>query len=274
MMILEDIAGKIPYAVNAFNNSFTKKRFLMMKNGVTIRYRYLRRIAILPFFVIVFALFSFTTGEAEIIYVDKQETVEYGLKTASISVLDNTESDIFNDKSEFSDLSLLHDSIQNMHYIMQQKDSMLKYGYLEIAKLYDFMNNIISMQSLNIPDSANIIHDGIVVLQESMSSSSDMSLRHDSLKNIYGSSEKSDQTIINDFRDSIVNIAHDQIIALRDSLINSSDMSYKHYSLKNIQGSFVSSDRINVNKLRDSIVNITHDQIIALRDSLINHYDM
>ena len=71
-IILEEVMENNPYLANGFNNSFTRKRFIMMKNKCHIRFAMLRRALYVPFLVIAFSLFSFTIGKGEVKYVEKQ----------------------------------------------------------------------------------------------------------------------------------------------------------------------------------------------------------
>ena len=68
-IILEEVMEQNPYLANGFNNSFTKKRFIMMKNNFQVRFTMLRRIMIVPFLVGIFCLCCFTKGKAETRYV-------------------------------------------------------------------------------------------------------------------------------------------------------------------------------------------------------------
>ena len=70
-VILEEVMENNPYLANGFNNSFTKKRFIMMKNKCHIRFAMLRRALILPFFIGVFSLLCFTTGQSQVKYKAK-----------------------------------------------------------------------------------------------------------------------------------------------------------------------------------------------------------
>jgi len=70
-VILEEVMENNPYLANGFNNSFTKKRFIMMKNKCHIRFTTLRRALILPFFIGVFSLLCFTTGQSQVKYKAK-----------------------------------------------------------------------------------------------------------------------------------------------------------------------------------------------------------
>jgi len=68
-IILEEVMEQNPYLANGFNNSFTKKRFIMMKNNFRVRFTMLRRVTLIPFLVGVFCLLCFTEGKGETIYV-------------------------------------------------------------------------------------------------------------------------------------------------------------------------------------------------------------
>ncbi|MBV5281547.1 MAG: hypothetical protein JZU53_03840 [Paludibacter sp.] len=67
-VILEEVMENNPYLANGFNNSFTKKRFIIMKNKYQTRYVMLRRALILPFIIGIFSLLCFTTGKSEVKY--------------------------------------------------------------------------------------------------------------------------------------------------------------------------------------------------------------
>jgi len=68
-IILEEVMEQNPYLANGFNNSFTKKRFIRMKNTIQARFTVLRRISILPFLLGVFCLLCFTEGKGETRFV-------------------------------------------------------------------------------------------------------------------------------------------------------------------------------------------------------------
>jgi beta-lactamase regulating signal transducer with metallopeptidase domain len=82
-IILEEVMENNPYLANGFNNSFTKKRFIMMKNKFNLRYATLRRALILPFFIGVFSLLCFTTGKSEVRYVEKKTDLQEPQNSAS-----------------------------------------------------------------------------------------------------------------------------------------------------------------------------------------------
>ena len=77
-IILEEVMENNPYLANGFNNSFTKKRFIMMKNKCHIRFTTLRRALILPFFIAVFSLLCFTTGISQVRYKTKSTSNQQG----------------------------------------------------------------------------------------------------------------------------------------------------------------------------------------------------
>ncbi|HJV77985.1 MAG TPA: M56 family metallopeptidase [Paludibacter sp.] len=96
-VILEEVMENNPYLANGFNNSFTKKRFIMMKNKCHIRFATLRRALILPFFIAVFSLLCFTTGISQVKYKVKNanktnQQVESYLKDSLAVTLDTVNS--------------------------------------------------------------------------------------------------------------------------------------------------------------------------------------
>ena len=100
-VILEEVMENNPYLANGFNNSFTKKRFIMMKNKCHIRFTTLRRALILPFFIGVFSLLCFTTGQSQVKYKAKNTSksnlqAESYLKDTLAVTLDTVNSMHFN----------------------------------------------------------------------------------------------------------------------------------------------------------------------------------
>ncbi len=98
-VILEEVMENNPYLANGFNNSFTKKRFIMMKNKSHIRFTTLRRALILPFFIGVFSLLCFTTGISQVKYKTKSTSniqAESYLKDTLAATLDTVNSMHFN----------------------------------------------------------------------------------------------------------------------------------------------------------------------------------
>lgn len=62
-IIFDELMGYGPQIANGFHNSLIKKRFIMMKNTSTIRYRLLRKVMLVPAIAGVIALFAFTEGK-------------------------------------------------------------------------------------------------------------------------------------------------------------------------------------------------------------------
>lgn len=62
-IIFDELMGYGPGIANGFHNSLIKKRFIMMKNTYTIRYRFLRKAMLFPLLGGVAALFAFTEKE-------------------------------------------------------------------------------------------------------------------------------------------------------------------------------------------------------------------
>lgn len=77
--LLEEVMEGNPYLANGFNSSFIKKRFIIMKHNSKIRFTKLRQTMIVPYVAILFALFSFTTGKAEVRYVEKPVAESEGM---------------------------------------------------------------------------------------------------------------------------------------------------------------------------------------------------
>lgn len=93
-IILEEVMGNHSSLANGFNQSFTKKRFIMMKNTKSSRFSALRQVALIPFLVAVFCLLSFTKGQGQVTYVHKQSTVSQpdSMKSSKlVAVKTNTE---------------------------------------------------------------------------------------------------------------------------------------------------------------------------------------
>lgn len=73
-LILEEVMEYNPYLANGFNNSFTKKRFIMMKNKCQTSFTTLRRALLIPFLAVVFAALSLSVGKSQVKYVTKTTT--------------------------------------------------------------------------------------------------------------------------------------------------------------------------------------------------------
>lgn len=69
--ILEEVMGNHSCLANGFNQSFTKKRFIMMKNTNPSKFSPLRQVVLIPLLLLVFCLFSFTKGQGQVKYVEK-----------------------------------------------------------------------------------------------------------------------------------------------------------------------------------------------------------
>ncbi len=67
--LLEEVMSNSICMANGFNHSFIKQRFVAMKNQRMVRFYTLRNILIVPLFLVLFICFTFTEGEAKIIYV-------------------------------------------------------------------------------------------------------------------------------------------------------------------------------------------------------------
>ncbi len=75
-IILEEVMSGNPYLANGLNNSFTKKRFIMMKKIYETRFNTLRHVMLVPFMIGVFSIFCFSTGKSQVKYVVKNSTME------------------------------------------------------------------------------------------------------------------------------------------------------------------------------------------------------
>lgn len=73
-IIMEEVMEYNPYLANGFNNSFTKKRFIMMKNKCQTSFTTLRRALLVPFLAVVFSVLSLSVGKSQVKYVTKTTT--------------------------------------------------------------------------------------------------------------------------------------------------------------------------------------------------------
>jgi len=85
-IILEEVMEQNPYLANGFNNSFTKKRFIRMKNTIQVRFTTLRRAILLPFMISVFCLLCFTEGKGETRYVLDEPVIQNASDSKSMDV--------------------------------------------------------------------------------------------------------------------------------------------------------------------------------------------
>ena len=73
-IILEEIMGNHFRLANGFNQSFTKKRFIQMKQTNHSKLGILRKLLSLPFIFALFAAFSFQPGKSQVVTVTKRVT--------------------------------------------------------------------------------------------------------------------------------------------------------------------------------------------------------
>lgn len=81
-IILEEIMGNHYRLANGFNQSFTKKRFIQMKQINHVKLGNIRKLFTLPFIFALFAAFTFQPGKSQVVKVTKSVTT---------SVMDNGE---------------------------------------------------------------------------------------------------------------------------------------------------------------------------------------
>lgn len=114
-IILEEVMEYNPYLTNGFNNSFTKKRFIMMKNNYRLVYSTLRRALIFPFFLLVFSLLSFTVGKSEVRYIEAANNPQNLLKVDTTSVqIDTIVSDVIaSDESNLLENDTITQTLRN-----------------------------------------------------------------------------------------------------------------------------------------------------------------
>lgn len=107
-IILEEVMGNHSCLANGFNQSFTKKRFIMMKNTNPFHFSVLRKVALIPFLVAVFCLLSFTKGQGQVNYVEKpvrvapkdSTSLSKKINTSIITKSDNPDSKLISNQSE------------------------------------------------------------------------------------------------------------------------------------------------------------------------------
>lgn len=75
-IIFDELMGYGPRIANGFHNSLIKKRFIMMKDTNTIRFRFVRKVALVPVIAGVVALFAFTDREVVVKQVAVPELPE------------------------------------------------------------------------------------------------------------------------------------------------------------------------------------------------------
>ncbi len=73
-IILEEVLGHHFRLANGFNQSFTKKRFIQMKQFEPLRLNTLRKIASVCFLVLLFAALSVVPGKSQVIRVERSST--------------------------------------------------------------------------------------------------------------------------------------------------------------------------------------------------------
>ena len=83
-IILEEVMGNHFRLANGFNQSFTKKRFIQMKNLEPIRLSTVRKLLFVPFLTLLFCALSFVPGKSQVVTVKRSNsttTFHNGKKT-------------------------------------------------------------------------------------------------------------------------------------------------------------------------------------------------
>ncbi len=97
-VILEEVLGHHFRLANGFNQSFTKKRFIQMKQFEPLRLNTLRKVASVCFLVLLFAALSVVPGKSQVIRVERSSTTNSSensntktVSTHSADTLSNTQ---------------------------------------------------------------------------------------------------------------------------------------------------------------------------------------
>jgi len=117
-IILEEVMEQNPYLANGFNNSFTKKRFIRMKNTIQTRFTLMRRISIIPFLVGVFCLLCFTEGQAETRYI--------------LNTTENNEKEVQSEK--LSEMNKCDEPLDRLHSVKYKMGGISKLNDVDIDK--------------------------------------------------------------------------------------------------------------------------------------------
>ena len=127
--ILEEVIGTNFQLVNGFNNSFTKKRFIMMKNKSNNRNSKLGRTLILPFLLGVFSLLCFTSAKGKVSYEVKDAAKN---EVSSISLNSQSPTDTSQAvKSETMNLKMVTDVAVSVDNSERIKGKYLFYKIIE-----------------------------------------------------------------------------------------------------------------------------------------------
>lgn len=118
-IILEEVMENNSYLANSFNSSFTKKRFIIMKNKTLISSSKLRHVLIFPFMLAVFSLLSFTQGEAQVKYVAKKEIKQNQLTNLILNGTLTLNDSLTDNKKNFSQLELDSADVRNFEQLKQ-----------------------------------------------------------------------------------------------------------------------------------------------------------
>lgn len=132
-IILEEVMGNHSCLANGFNQSFTKKRFIKMKNTNPSNFSPLRQVVLIPLLLFVFCLFSFTKGQGQVKYVEKptpikQKDTSNVSKTTitSIAPMTDKQEALANSSKDEKSNVLLTDSILNKITAEENLNSMQK----------------------------------------------------------------------------------------------------------------------------------------------------
>lgn len=154
-LILEELMGQNSFLTNGFNNSFTKKRFITMKNKNTEHLTLIRRILIVPFLAGIFCLLSISPAESQVKYVVKQKK---SISTQNPrSVIDTVRAErVMKDSLSLKDFGDLKD-FENLKDFGDLKDK-----YLSKANLKQIEDDLNAASDLAINLADEIVRDTVL----------------------------------------------------------------------------------------------------------------
>jgi beta-lactamase regulating signal transducer with metallopeptidase domain len=115
-IILEEVMGNHIRLANGFNQSFTKKRFIQMKNQEPSKLSAIRKLMLVPFLTLLFASFCFVQGQSQVIKVEKKTTKtgsDGKTETVTVTTVDTVKMSMTKDLSGYQSQKVL-DSISTL----------------------------------------------------------------------------------------------------------------------------------------------------------------
>jgi len=159
-IILEEVMGNHIRLANGFNQSFTKKRFIQMKNQEPSKLSAIRKLMLVPFLTLLFASFCFVQGQSQVIKVEKKTTktgADGKTETVTVTTVDTVKMSMKKDLNGYQSQKVL-DSISTL--TKRVLPILKKLEKTDLAKNPEALDELLEAMNVKV-NNKTITHDNI-----------------------------------------------------------------------------------------------------------------